>query len=422
MFLHIDIDCFFVSAERSIAPELKGIPVAVGGRSNLDIFDRKPVHIRLIDENSGAFVAPVFYAGKKESFDSFFVDRVGDVKKIRGIITTSSYEARSFGVKTAMPVAQALKICPQLIVVPPKYMLYHRLSHQIYLFIQKKIPQVEQYSIDEFFGDVNGWIDDKDAYMFAMDLQEELLELFDIPVSIGISRAKWIAKLATSSAKPFGVYEVKNIDAFIEDIPIEEFPGIGRSFKKRLRSYNIYKLGEIKQRKMLFYSWKKPGIQLYHRIMGSDHESISRRAERKSIGISRTFDKISDSGEIRRRIMIMARNVVYMATAINANPTKYYLKINYEYGIKVKQSKRVERIFSETLFKSVLSQMYDEIVRVGAGAIKISIAVSDFISNNPRTLSMLDLNEDIKQSRLTKYMQKLRDRFGLDIIKSGSEF
>ena len=158
LFLHIDIDSFFASAERSVDSSLKGIAMAVGSRSNLEIFNKKRTHIKLMNDNSGAFVTPVFYSDKKKTFDSYFVDKIEGREKIRGIITTASYEARAFGVKTAMPIAQALQICPQMVVVPSNYPLYHKLSHKIHRYMIARIPQVEQYSIDEFFGDVSGWI------------------------------------------------------------------------------------------------------------------------------------------------------------------------------------------------------------------------------------------------------------------------
>ena len=421
MFLHIDIDSFFASAERSVDASLKDIPVAVGSRSNLEIFNRKRTNIRLMNNNSGAFVTPVFYSDKKKTFKSYFVDKIEGRDKIRGIITTSSYEARVFGVKTAMPIAQALQLCPQMVVVPSNYPLYHKLSHQIHSFMLAHIPKVEQYSIDEFFGDLSGWIADEDVYNFAQSLKIKINDHFDIPVSIGISKAKWIAKLATESAKPYGVYEVKDIDAYIENIPIKAFPGIGRGFQERLGKYYIATLGDVKRHQSLFYSWKKPGIQLYHRVTGTDNESISSRGERKSIGISRTFDAIHNVDEVKRRIMIMARHIVYMVMAIEVNPTTYYLKINYEYGVKVKKSLTVDRIFSETLFKSILAEMYAEMAHPEKGAIKLSINVSNFTSQHKKTLSLIDLDEDIHDNKLSKEIQKLRERFGLDIIKTGDE-
>jgi len=421
MFLHIDIDSFFASAERSVDHALKGIPMAVGSRSNLEIFNKKRTNIRLMNDNSGAFVTPVFYSDREKTFDSYFVDEIDGRKRIRGIITTSSYEARACGVKTAMPVAQALQLCPKMVVIPSNYPLYHKLSHKIHAFMTAHMPLVEQYSIDEFFADVSGWIKDEEVYDFAKELQAKILKHFDIPVSIGISKAKWIAKLATESAKPYGVYEVKDIDAYIEDIPIKAFPGIGRGFQKRLGEYYIMTLGDVKRHKSLLCSWKKPGIQIYKRVTGSDNEGIEERGERKSIGISRTFDAICDANEIKRRIMIMARHIAYMVMAIEVNPTTYYLKINYEYGVKAKQSITVDRLFSETVFKEIVTQMYNEIVHDGKGAVKLTLNVSNFASQHKKTLSLIELESDMIHQKLGKEIQNLRERFGLDIIKTGDE-
>jgi DNA polymerase-4 len=421
VFLHIDIDSFFASAESSQDASLKDKPICVGSRSNLEIFERNRLNIKLMNDNNGAFVAPVFHSDRHKSFENYFVDEIEGRKKIRGIVTTASYEARKYGVKTAMPIAQALQLCPHMIVVPPNYPLYHRISHRLHRFLMRYIPQVEQFSIDEFFGDLNGWIEDENVYSFARDLQSDIKKLFDIPVSIGISGSKWIAKLATESAKPFGIYEVKDIESYIEKIPIKQFPGIGRGYQRRLEDHYIYTLGDVRRNKVLLYSWKKPGIQLYHRVTGTDHEGISIKGERKSIGISRTFDPIYQSEEVRRRVMIMARHIVYMVMEKEVNPTIYSLKINYEYGVKVKQTMRLDRVFSEMLFKKTLLKIYEEIALPQMGAIKLSLNVSDFSSYTNRTLSMLELDEDINSHKLSQKLCKLRERFGLDIIKTADE-
>jgi DNA polymerase-4 len=373
-----------------------------------------------MNENSGAFVTPVFYSDKQKTFENYFVDEIDGRKKIRGIVTTASYEARAKGVKTAMPIAQALQLCPEMIVVPSNYPLYHTISHKMHDFMMAHIPKVEQFSIDEFFCDVSGWVEDEKVYDFAKTLQEKILKHFDIPVSIGISKAKWIAKLATESAKPYGVYEVKDIDAYIEDLPIKAFPGIGKGYQEKLAGHYIKTLGDIKRHKALFYSWKKPGIQLYGRVTGTDGEGINAKADRKSIGISRTFDVIHDSAEVRRRVMIMARHIVFITMKLKANPTTYYMKINYEYGVKQKQSMTVDRVFSEKLFKSILSKMFSELV-LEKGAIKLSLNVSNFSSQHKKTLSLLDIDTDMEENALSKDIQNLRERFGLDIIKTGDE-
>jgi len=421
VFLHIDIDSFFASAERTVDPSLDGIPMAVGSRSNLEIFEKERIGVRLMDDNSGAFVAPVFYSQREKTFEEYFVDRVKGERKIRGIITSASYEARACGVKTAMPIAQALKLCPKMIVIPSHYRLYHTLSQRLCHYMQRNIPQVEQFSIDEFFGDVSGWVTDENVTDFAKKLQSEIKALFGLPVSIGIAKAKWIAKMATESAKPYGVYHVKDIDAYIEHIPIESFPGIGKGFQRRLKEHYITTLGEVKRNRNLLYRWKKPGIQLYKRVTGTDGEGISLRPARKSIGISRTFDAIYDEEEVRRRIMIMARHITHMVMEKEANPTSYYLKINYAEGMKVKRTESVNRIFSETLFKHVLTGMYKSISIPRAGAVKLSVSVSAFSRIQHKTLSLLSYNADTDAKHLTTEVCKLREKFGLDIIKTANE-
>jgi DNA polymerase-4 len=280
---------------------------------------------------------------------------------------------------------------------------------------------VEQYSIDEFFADVSGWVKNEEVYVFAKRLQEKIQTHYDIPVSIGISRAKWIAKLATKSAKPYGIYEVKDIDAYIEKIPIGAFPGIGRGFERRLSEHYIRTLGDLKRQKALLHGWKKPGIQLYRRVTGTDGEGIEERAEKKSIGISRTFDPIYDAKEVRRRIMIMARHICYMVMAIDVNPTTYYLKINYEGGIRVKAYIRVDRLFSEKVFKEKLLLLYREIAHRGSGAIKLTLNVSNFSSQHYKTLSLLDFDRDSDARLLSTKIQSIRERFGLDILKTANE-
>ncbi len=421
MFIHIDIDSFFVSAERSVNPALKGKPVAVGGRSNLEIFSRKRTHIRLMDDNSGAFVAPVFYSDHEKNFKEKFIDIIDGREKIRGIITTSSYEARAYGVKTAMPIAQALQLCPQMIVVPSHYLLYHKLSHQIHAFVASKIPAVEQFSIDEFFGDLSGWVKKADAVAFAKQLQAELLAQFDIPVSIGLAPSKWIAKLATESAKPYGVFLVTDTQSYIQDISLSRFPGIGRKLQEKLHARGIKTLGEISLHRHLFESWGRSGMQLYRRIQGSSTEGINPKAGRKSVGISRTFDPLDDPEEIRRRIMIMARHICYIVMGLEVTPTLYYLKIHYQYGVRAKQSRRIERLFTEQTYKETLADMFAQIVRDDLAAIKLTLNVSDFTTGHPRTLSLLEHDTDLKARALTEKIHEVRQKFGLDVIRTANE-
>ena len=422
MILHLDLDCFFAAAHRINNPHLENIPIAVGGRSNLSIFDRKKQK-RDISKIDGAFTSSILSSNDNKTFEEYFVDPNG---KVRGIVTTSSYEARAFGVKTAMSVSEALRLCPNLIVIPPNYPLYHDLSHKLKLLLEKQIPTIEQFSIDEFFGDVTGWIKDENIEQFANKLQQQILDELRLPISIGIAKTKWIAKLATNDAKPNGVKLVKQdaVEKYIKDKPIKEFCGIGKGYQERLTKKGIKTLGQVKDQKDLFYSWGKIGSQLYHRITGTDTENLSVTNEsHKSIGLGRTFDPESNRDEIKRRITILCRHLSFLTHKGKHNPMTFALKIKYQYGDKAKDYINTNRTFTELHLKQKMIDIFNKIDNHPSHAIvQINITLSNFQEHKAVTMDLFNLEQDIKQSKLTASMQKLRDKYGIDIIKSGGEF
>jgi len=150
MILHLDLDSFFVSAHRTKDSSLIGIPVAVGGRSDPFIFDKEFQKTKVSTKNSGAFVQTLFIRDKKIGFEEFFKE--GD--RLRGIVITASYEARSYGIKTGMSIREALSRCKELKVLTPDHSLYHYYSNALKNYLYKHIPLVEQYSIDEFFAEI----------------------------------------------------------------------------------------------------------------------------------------------------------------------------------------------------------------------------------------------------------------------------
>lgn len=420
MFIHIDIDCFFVSAHRTLDDSLFHIPVAVGGRSNLNIFSSKK-EVRQISTNSGAFVSTILTNEGQKTFKEYFVDENG---KIRGIITTASYEARAFGVKTAMSVNEALSLCPHLKMLPPNYPLYHDLSSKLKELLVNDIPMVEQFSIDEFFGDVTGYIGENEIVEFAYNLKKKIYKELKLPVSIGVANTKYLSKLITEYAKPDGIKYVSadNIGNFIKDIPIKEFPGIGKGFQERLKGYGIRTLGDIKKNQKLFYSWKKPGIDLYNRVCGIRDNKLTIEREKKSIGIGRTFDAIFDRNELKRRVMILCRYLCFLVKKENVNPLTYAIKIRYEYRIKSKDYINVNRIFNEMDFKNEMVKLFEKTDNHKThGVIQLNITVLNFAKINEYTYNLFEYENDVKKRALTNQMQKLRVKYGVDIVKSGFE-
>jgi len=423
MKIHIDLDCFFVSAERIVDPTLKGRPVGVGGRSDQHIFSKQNTMQTMSLANKGAFVMSFFQDSPSSNGNDLnkFVDPDG---RVRGILTTSSYEARAYGIKTGTTINEALQKCPHIIIKKPNMKLYQRLSHELHEFLRLRIPLLEQGSIDEFYGDLTGWIEDEDVPKFIQDLRDEVKDKLHLPISIGAAPSKYTAKLATNKAKPFGCKTIfKNeVDTFIHDIALDDFPGIGRKTAIKLHGYGLQTLGDIQKAKDLFLHQTKSTWDLYLRVCGIDNTPIEKEHIRKSIGISRTFDGIRDRKEALRRLTILSRHLSFAIMRMDVIPTTFHVGISYEMGAKGKANISKNRLFSERFFKDLCQELFLKAeTSPSLRIIRISISTSQFTTHSHRTLSLIDYEEDKKQYVLTQKTKKLRERYGLDTLRWGSE-
>jgi DNA polymerase-4 len=423
MILHLDLDCFFASCERLLDPRLKGIPLAVGGRGDPFIFARKSRrNIDVTLENTGAFVPTLFYDANS-GFRDYFVEGA----KVRGIVITSSYEARACGIKTGMTIREALQRCPALVVRPPNHLFYHDRSHALKEWLKKRIPVLEQYSVDEFFGDLSGWVDDGDVPAFLRDLRQQIYETFHLPVSIGAAPSKWIAKLATSAAKPgrgdgVRVLFPEEVDNFVNPLPIDAFPGIGRGFSKRLKAYKIETLGDLKAAKHLLYRWKKPGIQLYHRVNGDDNEPVVAGRDRRSIGLSRTIDPVYDRKEIRRRLVILCRHLAHLVERLGVHPRTIFLGVKYQFGQKAKRHVTEDFLFSELALRKRVLALFETIDTYRALAIvRLGISCENFAERPVTFGNLFEHEKERKAERLWHRTAGIRQKYGIDTIRTGVE-
>ena len=422
MKIHIDIDSFFVSAARIVDPSLEHKPVAIGGRSDTKIFTKDAKRQTVNFENSGSFV-PTFYKSYESSDDDIdsFKDPDG---KIRGILTTSSYEARAFGIKTTMSIREALQLCPHLIVKAPNMSLYQELSHKLHQFLSLKIPLIEQASIDEFYGDLEGWVEDEDVPHFIDNLRHEIKKELKLPVSIGAAKTRYIAKLATTYAKPFGCKTIQkhNFDTFVDPIKVENFAGVGKSMRTKLHGAHIYTLGDLRKRKGTVESWGPYAKELYRRVSGESDAPIVTTHKRKSIGISRTFDPLFDRGELKRRVHVLARHLSYAILKLNVIPTVFHLSIAYEMNQKSHQNISLSEIFTEKKFDSLcLALFYEADRQKRLHVIRLSITCSSFTRDSKKELSLLGFNEEQKMRKLTEQTQEIREKYGIDALKWASE-
>ena len=422
MKIHIDIDCFFASAARIADPSLEYKAVAIGGRSDTKIFNKEAKKQTVNFENSGSFV-PTFYKTYEESDDDIdaFKDKDG---RIRGILTTSSYEARAYGIKTTMSIKEALGLCPQLIIKAPNMSLYQKLSHELHEFLASKIPLIEQASIDEFYGDLNGWVEDDNVEQFIDNLRHEIKKVTKLPVSIGAAKTRYIAKLATTYAKPFGCKTIyaHEFDKFINPIKVEDFAGIGKSMKEKLNSVQIRTLGELRARRGTVESWGPYAKDLYARVNGESDAAIQTSRARKSIGISRTFDPLHDRAELKRRVHVLARHLSFAILKLDVIPTIFHLSISYEMNQKSHKNISIAEIFTEKKFDSLCLSLFNEAdIHRRLHVIRLSINCSSFTRDSKKELSLIGFNDEQRMKKLTDHTQELREKYGIDALKWGSE-
>jgi len=422
MKIHIDIDSFFVSAARIKEPSLEGKAVAIGGRSDTKIFSKDAKQQTVNFQNSGSFV-PTFYKDYESKDDDKDAFRDSD-GRLRGILTTSSYEARAFGIKTAMSIKEALSLCPKLIIKAPNMSLYQELSHKLHQFLIQRIPLVEQASIDEFYGDLSGWIDDKDIESFIYQLRDEIKKELKLPVSIGGAKTRYIAKLATTYAKPYGckvIYD-DEFDRFVDPIKIKDFAGIGKSMYNKLSKAHIHTLGDLRRAKGRVESFGPYAKELYKRVNGVSDADIKTSHKRKSIGISRTFDPIFDRTELKRRVHILSRHLNYAILKLGVTPTVFHLSISYEMNQKSHKNISLAEIYTETKFDRLCMSLFKEAdTQKRLRVIRLSINCSSFTRDSKKELSLLNFEDEQKMHKLTKSVQILREKYGLDSVKFASE-
>ena len=397
MILHIDLDCFFVAAARIKNPSLNGKKVAVVGGGDESIFG----------ENS-------------QDKSSNLQNKSQNPQ--RGVILSASYEARKFGVRSAQPLKTALELCPDLIAVPSEHGFYRELSNELYKFLYTFTPCIERFSIDEFFLDLKGTKFDKNPLEFAKFLQSEVLKRLNLPCSIGICGAKFIAKLATDLAKPFGIRMICDIKNELECVEISKFAGIGKSTQKTLSKYGIFTIGDALGHKEIFEKLGKNGEKLYARLCGEADDKVEVATKRKSIGFGRSFLPCANRSEIKRKILIMCRHLAYDTLNLGLNPTCYELKIRYRSRQESSKRRSLDRDFTLNLLGEIALELFSACdIDENFEITHISLNLTNFKNENFTPNSLFFGDDDKKQKTLDKMANKIWEKFGLDKLKKATE-
>ena len=241
--------------------------------------------------------------------DSLIGKPVVVCRDIRGsVVTTASYEARAFGIKSSMPLSQAKRLCPELVVVEVDFDLYLELSEEFIEIIKGYSPYVQQASIDECYVDMTEAIKMyKHPLDLAIDIQKQVLEELRLPISIGVAPNKFLAKMASDMKKPMGitVLRIREVETKLWNLPISEMHGIGKMTVPRLLDIGVKTIGDLNR-----VSFDELKAVLGNRTQGfidrangRDSSELEIESLAKSIGQSRTFaDPIYDYGELKERI------------------------------------------------------------------------------------------------------------------------
>lgn len=253
--IHIDMDCFYAAVECKFHPELRGLPLGIGGPA-----------------------------------DS------------RSVLCTASYEARKWGVKAAMPSAHAKRLCPQLIIRPPRFELYQQESKKVHEIFHRFTDQIEPLSLDEAFLDVTHSLDkNKSATQVAFQIRRSIYEELGLTASAGIAPNKFLAKVASDWNKPNGQYVITpdQISSFMQNLPIEKLFGIGRVSAQKLNALGIFNCSELQKTDLLVLKkhFGSRAWDLHQMAHGHDYRPVQPHQEPRSLSVEETFDSSLDGFE-----------------------------------------------------------------------------------------------------------------------------
>lgn len=213
----------------------------------------------------------------------------------RAVICAASYPAREFGLRSAMPMSQARKLCPQVIVIEPDFEKYRTVSAQIHQIFQRYTALIEPLSLDEAYLDVTDNLQNiSSATEVAMRIRAEIFQATGLTASAGVAPNKFLAKVASDWNKPNGICIIKpsKVKAFIHDLPLKKIPGVGKVTQEKLKSMQLETLGDLQviEEAMLVHHFGKYGKQLFLYAQGIDERLVQAERERQQISKETTFD------------------------------------------------------------------------------------------------------------------------------------
>lgn len=363
---HFDLDSFFVSVEILKDPSLKGKPVIVGGHNE------------------------------------------------RGIVTTCTYEARKFGVHSAMPMKTAMRLCPQAIVVSGTYSDYSRYSKWVTDIIAYKAPLFEKASVDEFYIDLQGMDKFFDPLKWTIELRKLIMDETGLPISFGIAKNKMVAKMATNEAKPNGFLQVPlgKEKEFLAPLEVNKIPGVGEQSNKILEYHNIKLIRDIhnttaENLQKLLGKW---GYDLWQRAQGTHTSVIAQYRETKSISKENTFmENVTDTEFLMSEIVRMTETICFKLRQEAKSAACVTIKIRYPDFETTSQQTTIPYTSADDEIIPVAKALFNKLYKKGRPVRLLGVRISDFSNQSVQA----DLfNDTERKNTLYKAVDEVKNRFG----------
>jgi len=361
--VHIDLDSFFVSVERKFNPELIGKAVIIGGSAE------------------------------------------------RGVVASCSYEARKYGVHSAMPTRQALKLCPHAIVLHGTHGRYSEASREVTQIIHDSVPLYQKTSVDEFYIDLTGMERFYDCYQIASNLRQKVIRETGLPISFGMASE---AKMATNQAKPNGELFIKHGEElqFLAPLNIGKIPGLGESTCQKLYQYGIEKIGDLQKTNIRFLEavFGKAGRYLWDKAHGIDDSEIVPYADRKSISTEHTFhNNINDQRTLETILVSMTEELSGKLRRENKLSSCMAIKIRYANFETHTQQQKIPLTAAEHILipgvKNLLKMAWNQHRPIRL----IGVRLSNLCTGSYQ-INLFEDNEE--RIRLYQAMDKINFKFG----------
>jgi DNA polymerase-4 len=372
--LHLDLDTFFVSVERLKNSRLSGKPVIIGGMSD------------------------------------------------RGVVSSCSYEARKYGVSSAMPMKLARNMCPDAIVIRGDMELYSNYSNIVTGIIAERAPLYEKASVDEHYIDLTGMDRFYGCYKWSHELRQFIIKETGLPISIGLSVNKTVSKIATGEAKPNGEIEVPKaiVLPFLDPLSIRKIPMIGQKTYQVLRSMGIatiYTLRNIPV-EMLEKLMGKNGIEMWKRANGIDSTPVFSYSEQKSISTEHTFEKdTTDMVRLNQLLVSMVEKIAFELRKQEKLTSCVTVKIRYSNFDTHTLQKRIPYTSLDHVLADIVKELFARLYQRRMLIRLIGVRFSHMVQG----VQQLDLFDDTPEKvSLYLAMDKLRKRFGRNAVRRAS--